>query len=315
MILNTLQDGIFQLYLALISGLMVFTGLLFLTLSKVFKKNLGAPLTIYRGWLIMVPLFFTFIILGRVALILGIFVLSALAFHEFSRAIQLNQNTWINRAVYFGIMAVAILALVWDTKMGHFGAYGLFMASPVYIIGLILLIPILQNQYMGQLQSIALGITGFIYFGWMLGHLSFLVNSDYSLNYVLYLVFAVEINDISAYTFGKFFGRHKLRPNISPNKTIEGAIGAFFVSMIMPWLFAFTFPEFGPLQLVLTGLIVGIGGQLGDLTISVIKRDVGIKDMGTLIPGHGGVLDRIDSLIFVTPLFFHMTRFFEALYK
>lgn len=315
MTLPIFQDEVFQLYLTLIGGLMIFTGILFTILIKVFKKDLGGPWNIYRGWLIMVPLFFIFIISGRVILILGIFVLSILAFREFSRAIQLNQNIWISRVVYFGITATAILALVWDVKMGHFGAYGLFMASPVYIIGLILLIPILQNQYVGQLQSIALGITGFIYFGWMFGHLSFLVNSDYSLNYILYLVFAVEINDISAYTFGKIFGRHKLRNNISPNKTIEGSIGAFLVSMIMPWLFAFTFPAFGPLQLILTGLIVGIGGQLGDLTISVIKRDAGIKDMGTLIPGHGGILDRIDSLIFVTPLFFHMTRFFEALYK
>jgi phosphatidate cytidylyltransferase len=83
--------------------------------------------------------------------------------------------------------------------------------------------------------------------------------------------------------------------------------------MIMPWLVRFSFPEFGTRELILTGLIVGIGGQLGDLTISVIKRDIGIKDMGTLIEGHGGVLDRVDSLIYVAPLFFHMTRYFHGL--
>ena len=79
--------------------------------------------------------------------------------------------------------------------------------------------------------------------------------------------------------------------------------------MVLPWLLRFSFPHFPPLELILTGLIVGIGGQLGDLSIRVIKRDIGIKDMGAAIPGHGGILDRIDSLIFVAPLFLHMVQF------
>ena len=83
--------------------------------------------------------------------------------------------------------------------------------------------------------------------------------------------------------------------------------------MALPWIFRFSLTGFGTRELVLAGLIVGIGSQLGDLSISVIKRDIGIKDMGTLIEGHGGVLDRIDSLIYVAPLFFHMTRFYVGL--
>jgi phosphatidate cytidylyltransferase len=118
---------------------------------------------------------------------------------------------------------------------------------------------------------------------------------------------------VAAFTCGKAFGRHRLRSNISPNKTWEGAIGAVAVSLALPWLLHFSFPQFGPWQCLLTGLIFGIGGQLGDLSISLIKRDVGVKDMGAAIRGHGGVLDRIDSLIYVAPLFFHMTRFFYGL--
>jgi phosphatidate cytidylyltransferase len=155
---------------------------------------------------------------------------------------------------------------------------------------------------------------GFIYLGWMFSHVGFLANSPHAYGYLLFLFLAVEGNDVAAFTSGKLFGRHKLREEISPNKTWEGSLGALAVSMALPWFMWFSFPHFGPLQLVLTGLIIGIGGQLGDLTISMIKRDVGVKDMGALIPGHGGLLDRIDSLIFVGPLFFHMVRWFYDVY-
>jgi phosphatidate cytidylyltransferase len=122
---------------------------------------------------------------------------------------------------------------------------------------------------------------------------------------------AVTLNDVAAYACGRLFGRRPLRSNISPKKTWEGALGGAAVSLLLPWLLRFSFPHFGVWELILTGLIVGIGGQLGDLSISVIKRDLGVKDMGSSIPGHGGILDRIDSLIYVAPLFFHMTRLFH----
>lgn len=218
-------------------------------------------------------------------------------------------------AVYAGIAAVCVTCLVrrpgGDDPVP--GWYGLFMAVPVYVIALILLIPILRNRTEHQLQAVSLALLGFIYIGWMFGHLAFLANPTHHYGYLLYLLFAVQINDVAAFTFGRLLGRHPLRSNISPNKTWEGALGAVAVSLALPWLLRFSFPHFGPKQLIFAGLIVGIGGQLGDLSISVIKRDIGIKDMGASIPGHGGVLDRIDSLIYTAPLFTHMVDYYYGL--
>ena len=183
-------------------------------------------------------------------------------------------------------------------------------ALPTFVIALILLVPVLRNRAQGELQKVALAIFGFIYFGWMFMHLGFLANTPNAYGYLLFLVFAVEINDVAAFTFGKMFGKRKLREHISPNKTLAGSIGAITVSMLLPWLLWFSFPLLSPALLILSGLIVGIGGQLGDLVISYIKRDIGIKDMGTTIHGHGGILDRVDSMIFVAPIFFHMVRWF-----
>jgi phosphatidate cytidylyltransferase len=188
------------------------------------------------------------------------------------------------------------------------------MALPVYIVGLVFAVPIARNQTRGQVHNTALAVLGFIYIGWMFSHVGFLANSPHAYGYLLFLVLAVEGTDVAAFTFGKLFGRRKLREAISPNKTWGGALGALTFAMVLPWLLRFSFPHFGRLQLVLAGVIVGIGGQLGDLTLSMIKRDIGVKDMGSLIPGHGGLLDRVDSLIFAAPLFFHMVRWFYDVY-
>ncbi len=308
-----LSSEIVRFYAVMVGSIIVVAGLVLSVVSYFFHKDLSSIWRTYRGWLIMTPLAFGFLIAGRTAVIVGVCLLSLCAFREFARATGLYRDWWMTGFVFAAIAGVAAVSLASDPRIRTPGWYGLFMTVPVYVVALILVIPVLRNRTKGQLQATALAVMGFIYFGWMFAHLGFLANSNHAYGYILYLVFAVEVNDIAAFICGKLFGRHKLRSEISPNKTLEGSLGALAVSLALPWLLTISFPHFGTLQLVLTGLIVGVGGQLGDLTISFIKRDIGIKDMGAVIPGHGGVLDRIDSLIFVAPLFFHMVRWFYGI--
>ena len=309
-----LENPVFLRYLIFAGCLLGGAGLILLVLRFVFGKDVASVARTYRGWWIMAPLIFGAIFAGREATLIGVCLVACGGFKEFARATGLYRDWWMTGAVYLSIAALTGAALVTDPRLLVPGWYGLFMALPVYAICMILLIPILHDRVKGQLQTMALAILGFIYMGWMFGHLGFLVNSpSHAYGYVLFLIFAVELNDVAAFTFGKLFGKRKLRPEISPNKTWSGALGALGVSLALPWLLRFSFPHFGWQELVLTGLIVGIGGQLGDLTISVIKRDLGTKDMGAVIPGHGGLLDRVDSLIFTAPLFFHMARWFHGL--
>ena len=307
---EALNNPVVRLYVIVVASILVGAGALLLLLKYGLKKDVGSVVTIYKSWLIMAPVVIGCVILGRVPVILLVGVLSIAGFKEFARATGLYDDWWMTGIAYLGIATVTAASLWLDPRDGSAGWFGFFMAAPVFAISAILLVPILRNRVEGQLQAVSLAIVGFIYVGWMFGHLGFLANADHAYAYVLYLLVAVELNDVAAFTFGKAFGRHKLRSNISPKKTWEGALGAFAVSMALPWALQATFPHFGVAQLLWTGAIVGIGGQLGDLSISVIKRDVGIKDMGVTIPGHGGILDRIDSLIYTVPLFFHMVNYY-----
>jgi phosphatidate cytidylyltransferase len=310
-----LHSEIFRAYFLIMAAVLIIAGLVLSVLRWGLKKNVLSIWATYQSWLIMAPLALGCIFAGRVPVIIFFCVLAALGFKEFARATGLYRDWWVTVVVYLGIAALGVTSLLRQPQGDESGSgwYGLFIVLPVYVIALILLVPIVRNRVAGQLQCVSLAIVGFIYIGWMFGHLAFLANASDAYGYLLYLLFATEINDVAAFTFGKLFGKHPFRSNISPKKTWEGAIGALAVSMVLPWALRFSFPHFGTTQLILTGLIVGVGGQLGDLAISVIKRDIGIKDMGAGIPGHGGILDRIDSLIYVAPLFFHMAGYFYGL--
>jgi phosphatidate cytidylyltransferase len=309
-----LESEVFLRFLAIVGGLLVAAGLV-LGALRIAGKDVASIRRTWIGWLVMAPLVMGAVLLGREAVIAGVALLAICGFKELARATGLYRDWWMTGAVYLGILAVAVCALVPDPGAAPqyaYGWYGLFIALPVYVVAGILLLPIARDRARGQLQAVALAILGFVYLGWMFGHLGFLANTRGAYGHLLFVVFATEVNDVAAFTCGRLFGRRKLRPAISPNKTVGGALGALAVALAMPFLLRFALPGFTAPELLLLGAIVGVGGQAGDLAISVIKRDVGVKDMGALVPGHGGILDRVDSLIFVAPVFFHVVRWLQG---
>lgn len=304
-----LANEVFRIFAVLTTGLLVIGGGLIAVVRFGFAKNVSHAWDSYRGWLVMIPLIALSLFAGREVAICFFAIVAILAFTEYARATGLHRDMTMTFIVLAGIVGIAVVAIAGDPTTGAQGMYGLFMAAPAFVSAALVLASILRNRPEGQLKAISLALFGFIYIGWMFGHLAFFANTRNAYGYLLYLLFAVELNDVAAYTCGKLFGRRPLCTNVSPWKTREGAIGAVAISALFPLAVRFALPDFSALECVLAGLIVGVGGHLGDLSISVIKRDIGIKDMGTLIRGHGGVLDRIDSLIYAAPLFFHFARF------
>ena len=258
----------------------------------------------FYPWLIMGPIILGVAALGKDGVTIGLALLSIFGVKEFAKATGLYNDWWFMSFLYLGVGGIYLS--VW------MGWFGLFTAMPVYTASLLFLIPILRNTYAGMIQKVALSMIALIYIGWFLAHLAFIEWLPNSTAYILYIILGTELNDASAYMTGKFFGKRRLISNISPNKTVEGSLGALVITSLYTWGVSSWLPELTGGLLVLSALIIWIGGTFGDLIISFVKRDLGVKDMGTLIPGHGGLLDRIDSLIFVSPLFFHMLKYFTV---
>lgn len=167
-------------------------------------------------------------------------------------------------------------------------------------IGLSLVLLVLSPQREGAFTSWAWLMAGMLYVGWLLSYLVAL-RLDAGRDWLFLALFATFGSDTAAYFLGKAFGKHKLAPRISPGKTWEGTVAGIFGAVIISLLFTLPTPLQLPLsygQAILLGVLISVFGQIGDLAESMLKRNSGVKESGNLMPGHGGLLDRLDSVIF-----------------
>ena len=279
------------------------------TLWKLNPERRGELWARYRSWLLFTPLIVGPIVLGAAWTIAAVGLMGLLCYREFARATGMFRQPAISSLVVLGILAITFAVA------DHW--YGLFVAITPLMIAVIAAVGICSDQPKGYIQRVALGIFAFLLFGVCYGHLAYLANDNNFRSMILWLVLCVELNDVFAYIVGKTLGRKKLAPNTSPNKTVAGALGALVLTTALAaGLGAIVFAGTGvasPLKLLMLGLIVSITGQFGDLTLSSIKRDLGIKDWAATFPGHGGLLDRFNSLLFAAPAVFHYLGYLQGI--
>jgi phosphatidate cytidylyltransferase len=154
-------------------------------------------------------------------------------------------------------------------------------------------------------DAIAIGAASLCYVGVLMGHALLLQQRPDGPALLLFLLAVTWAGETAAYAVGSLVGRHRLAPRISPGKTIEGAAAQVLASIAAAWVLGWLVPGWSGPAVAAAGLMLGCVGQVGDLAESMIKRSVGAKDAGSLIPGHGGLLDRIDGLLFNTPALFY----------
>lgn len=270
-------------------------------IGRLPREKRDKILTVWRSWLVLAPAIVVPVLAGAAWVIAGAAALSIACYREYARATGLFRERTISAVVVLAIAAMFFAAL------DHW--YGLFVALWPLSTVVVAAVAVLADRPAGYIQRVALAVFAIALVGAGLAHFAYFANDALYRPLLLWLVVGVELNDVLAFTSGRIFGRRKLCPATSPNKTVAGAVGAFvgttaLVALLGSAVFAGT-PLAQPVHLVALGAIVSVAGQLGDLTLSSIKRDVGVKDLGVLIPGHGGLLDRFDSLLLAAPAVFH----------
>jgi phosphatidate cytidylyltransferase len=238
---------------------------------------------------------------GFTALVATFGVLAALEFYR-----MVASSAKPSPLTYFGLIWTAFFILSRNSDLlslleAHFNPD---LLTPLLITSAIVLSLIgllTRRQKEGTFSSWAWTIAGILYIGWLLSHLVALRGLNSGRNWVFLVLFVTWVSDTTAFLVGRRFGRHKLAPAISPSKTWEGTIGGICGGIAVSTLFfaptSFQLPLSSG-QAILLGALTSILGQVGDLVESLLKRNLGVKDSGRLMPGHGGILDRIDSLIF-----------------
>ncbi|SED00576.1 phosphatidate cytidylyltransferase [Rhizobiales bacterium GAS188] len=269
-------------------------------------ENLNARV---KAWWVMVLLIALAFLFGKGGVILLFGFASFTALREFMTLTPTRRGDhWALAAVFFVSLPLQYY-LVW---IEWYGLYTVFI--PVYCFLLLPIIAALRGDTTHFLERIAFVQWGLMICVFCVSHAPALLDlpipgfEQHNLLLIAFLVLVVQGSDVLQYVFGKLFGRHKVAPSLSPSKTWEGLIGgvasATALGAALWWITPFT-----PLQAAAMAFVICLLGFFGGLVMSGIKRDRGVKDWGRMIEGHGGMLDRLDSVIFAAPIFFHMTRY------
>ena len=271
--------------------------------------NLNARI---NAWWVMILIIFAAAALGFYGVIGLFFVISFMALREFLSLLYIRRGDHLALAACFYVILPLQYFLV---AIDWFSMFTIFI--PVYGF---LFLPILSAllgdtaHFLDRSTKVqwALMISVFC-----ISHIPAILTldikgfEDKKLLLMIFLILVVQSSDVLQYVWGKLFGKHKIAPKLSPSKTVEGFVGGVISASVLGGLLYWITP-FNPIQAVLMSLLICLMGFLGGLVMSAMKRSMGVKDWGNMISGHGGMLDRMDSLCFAAPIFFHVVRYYWA---
>jgi len=263
------------------------------------------------SWWVMVALLAAALLTGWQGMTALFAVVSFIALREFLSLAPVRREDRLIVLTSYLTIPVSYLFIAMD----RYGFYLVFVPVYVFLLTPFLMACIGQTRHF--LTTAATFHWGVVTCVYNLGYVAMLMRRPEgemlpagAAGMAFLLLMATEANDVAQYVWGKLFGRRKITPTVSPNKTWEGFLGGWATTALLLWFLGPVFIPVSGIGLAVIAITLPVAGFAGDVTMSAIKRDIGVKDTSALIPGHGGVLDRADSLTFTAPLFFHLVAYF-----
>jgi phosphatidate cytidylyltransferase len=260
--------------------------------------------------IVLLVLLFGVVELGHIAFGIAVFLIAIVGMYEFYNAVSAAGHRPVRIPGYLSCLPIFFIGLEGyygkvDSYLSLFGSLGRFSIGLYVILFLVFMFMIFKHNS-HSLEDMAFTLFGTLYVAFQFAFIVILRNQAGGIYYIWLVFIGAWMTDTSAYFIGKFFGKRKLLPVVSPNKTVAGTVAGVIgcvVSVLIYGLIVKSYiPRLAVYDFIILGTICGVVSQLGDWGASAIKRYTGIKDFGKIFPGHGGVLDRFDSILFVAPV-------------
>ena len=302
---------LWQLFLGLLVTLIIASAVSYVLKWKFGNTSVIANLIArVNAWWVMILVIFVAAGLGFYGVVILFFVISFMALREFLSLIYIRRGDHIALVACFYVILPLQYILV---AIDWFSMFTIFI--PVYAFLFLPILSALQGdaaRFLDRSTKVQWAIMISVF---CLSHIPAVLTLDIAgfegknILLMIFLILIVQASDVLQYVWGKLFGKYKIAPSLSPSKTIEGFVGCVVSASILAGILAWLTP-FSMAQATLIGFLICLMGFLGGLVMSAIKRSMGVKDWGNMISGHGGMLDRMDSLCFAAPIFFHVVRYY-----
>ncbi|MES3037019.1 MAG: phosphatidate cytidylyltransferase [Bdellovibrionota bacterium] len=295
------NDPIYQKTALIVLSIIFVSGLFVFIFRRKTHYFISAWASI-KSWLVAAPLLFIVFGLPAPAPLLVLMFTAIYGAKAFFKIIGMFHRSYFVLTCYAGIVALAVCS--------YYGRADIYNVVPMAVLGISCLVPLVRNNYKRMIQYISLTLLGFIFLGWSFMHLGLILNLPNGMYQILYLIVLTEFCDNTNIAIARYFKQGVLFSNLDHKRTIVSTVISVALTLILAGAMRQLLPDQSDKYWYTAGLIASLGGALGDLVMTVVRRDAGVRIVGPFILGRGDFLQRMDRLIFVAPIYYYIMLYF-----